>query len=234
MASLHEKLLEIMREDGYLQKDGRNDFHKYNYVSERKVSEVLREKLSSRGVLFLTSVEAHGRTDLLTTVRTRHQFIDVESGETLEFWSAGEGFDKGDKGVYKAITGSTKYALMKFFLIPTGDDPEGDLQTDKHTHHEEVEKVARAERALAAHPQSEEDPFGDGEIPAYAEARPIVARMSGRRGVKELRQFFGHCAAKQIAWADVVAFATEQGFDLFGELSMVACTKLRDMIKGGV
>lgn len=32
--------------------------------------------------------------------------------------------DKGDKAVYKAITGATKYAFWKCFGLSTGDDPE--------------------------------------------------------------------------------------------------------------
>ena len=42
--------------------------------------------------------------------------------------------DAGDKGIYKAIAGAQKYALMKVFMIPTGDDPEADEGVDERNH----------------------------------------------------------------------------------------------------
>jgi hypothetical protein len=50
--------------------------------------------------------------------------LDGESGERLDFPWVGAGTDKGDKGIYKALTGGAKYFLLKMFLIATGDDPE--------------------------------------------------------------------------------------------------------------
>jgi hypothetical protein len=49
----------------------------------------------------------------------------------------GEGQDAGDKGPYKAMTGAQKYALMKTFMIPTGDDPEADEDVDKRNSEEQ-------------------------------------------------------------------------------------------------
>ena len=62
----------------------------------------------------------------VATLVVEFTFIDAETGETESFTVVGEGQDSGDKAVYKALTGATKYALMKTFLIPTGDDPERD------------------------------------------------------------------------------------------------------------
>ena len=53
-----------------------------------------------------------------------YKFVDIESGESIGDFACGQGADKGDKGVYKAITGAIKYVYMKTFNIPTGDDPE--------------------------------------------------------------------------------------------------------------
>ena len=63
---------------------------------------------------------------MLTTVNVRYGFIDSESGQELSGSAVGQGTDKGDKGVYKAITGAIKYIYMKSFNIPTGDDPENE------------------------------------------------------------------------------------------------------------
>jgi len=91
---------------------------------------------------------------------------------------------------------------------------------------EEILKAKEAEKVL-----SEEDPFGDKALDVYSEARPIVEGMAGKQGVKELRQFFGHCSVAGMDWSAVVSFAGDQGVNLFGGLTKVSCIKLRDMAK---
>src|SRR5690606_11890286 len=65
------------------------------------------------------------------TVKMEFSFIDGETGESRSIHSSGEGQDAGDKAVYKAIRGARKYALMKAFMSPTGDGPEGDTGPDE-------------------------------------------------------------------------------------------------------
>lgn len=120
-----------MEEVGRVEKNGYNTFHKYAYVKEDDLVEAVRGKLSERGILLLPSVEHCSREDNLTTVILKFTFIDSETTQTYTAQWAGTGDDKGDKGLYKAYTGAVKYFLMKTFLIPTGDDPEGDEKTDK-------------------------------------------------------------------------------------------------------
>jgi hypothetical protein len=61
----------------------------------------------------------------ITRLKLTMGFIDGETGEKESFGPFfAEGADKSDKGSYKAMTGAVKYALLKTFLIPTGDDPE--------------------------------------------------------------------------------------------------------------
>jgi len=62
----------------------------------------------------------------ICTLTVKYTLMDGDSGETMEFTVLGQGEDSSDKATYKAMTGATKYALLKLFLIPTGDDPEDD------------------------------------------------------------------------------------------------------------
>lgn len=142
--SLHGKLAEVMAEVGRIPKNGYNDFHKYKYVLESDLAEAVRQRLAERGVMLYTSAEEvtreaftitsrqGSRETAVTTVRVKFTAADGESGETFEFWGAGQGEDAGDKGIYKALTGAVKYGLMKLFLIPTGDDPEADSKNDEN------------------------------------------------------------------------------------------------------
>ena len=49
----------------------------------------------------------------LVTVKIQVTFVDADSGERFSSNFYGDGSDHDDKGVYKAITGALKYALMK-------------------------------------------------------------------------------------------------------------------------
>ena len=128
---LHRKLAEVMAEVGRVPKRGRNEFHKYDYATEADIVEAVRDALSSRSVSLVPSVRQVLRDGTLTTVLMAFQFTDGETGETSTHDWAGTGDDKGDKGLYKAMTGALKYFLLKTFLLPTGDDPEADAETDK-------------------------------------------------------------------------------------------------------
>lgn len=137
---LVSKLAKVMQEVKYIEKRGYNKFHKYKYATESDVSEKVREVLAEQSVLMLPDVVEHntrehknqrGNLEYIATVTMKFTFIDGETGEELSIHSIGEGQDAGDKAVYKAITGATKYALMKAFMIPTGDDPEADTGADE-------------------------------------------------------------------------------------------------------
>lgn len=136
--SLVKKLCKVMSEIKHVPKRGRNEFHRYDYVLEADLADAVREKLAAVNVFLFSSVDelstaerttARGGTTTITTVKMTFTFVDGDTGENMAFTYYGQGEDQMDKGAYKAFTGCTKYALMKSFLVPTGDDPENDEQT---------------------------------------------------------------------------------------------------------
>lgn len=139
--ALAKKLAKILGEVGKVAKTGHNSFHNYDYVTENDLVYAVRGKLAENNIFIFTSVESQsvqfvtdpekGKQSVLTCVETLHTLVDGDTGESFSVRSQGQGSDVGDKGGYKAITGAMKYFLYKSFLIPTGDDPEGDGETDK-------------------------------------------------------------------------------------------------------
>jgi hypothetical protein len=115
---------------GYVQKKGRNDFQNYNYVTEADVVAQTRKALLEHDIVIIPSVsdvshDEYGNTNILVVYTVYH----TPSGENLTFTMAGAGNDRnskgvGDKGIYKALTGCNKYALLKALQLATGDDPE--------------------------------------------------------------------------------------------------------------
>jgi hypothetical protein len=188
---LVKKLADVMKTIKRLQKRGRNTFHGYDYVTEADVLDVLREELANRSVIVLPRIVSKSReiierkskdgvkTSVLVDVDMTFSFMDGDSGEIFECPWAGCGEDSGDKGLYKAITGSDKYFLMKVFMISTGDDPE----RDKPKRKADV-------RSMPASPESTEPTIDAEQLKTLyaavaaaglsnAEAKAIVSTMAG-------------------------------------------------------
>lgn len=131
--TLYKKMLKVMKKIKVIQKSGVNSHHKYQYSTEADFIEAVRQHLLDEGVIVLTSVEDCTKEGSLTTVKTKHMFVDTENGQNHTVFSYGTGQDSQDKGVYKAITGSMKYFISKSFMIETQDDPEGDVVNTSYT-----------------------------------------------------------------------------------------------------
>lgn len=131
--SLARKLAGILKEINHVPKDGHNSHFKYDYVTERALTDALRSKLADAGVFIFTSVDTQVTNGDITEVSTSHTFMDGETGETFTVHGQGQGQDKADKGVYKATTGAMKYFLWKNFLVSVGDDPENDTPANHRT-----------------------------------------------------------------------------------------------------
>lgn len=126
---LIKKLAEVMAEVERVAKHGRNDFHKYDYATESDIVAAVRSAMAARGIMMIPHVRSLNwrQTEKGSPIATMAVEFRVTDGDThLSFVMIGEGQDTGDKATYKALTGATKYALLKLFLIPTGDDPERD------------------------------------------------------------------------------------------------------------
>lgn len=123
---LAKKLLKIMKSLNPLEKTGLNTFHKYKYVEEAYVANVIRPLLVEHGVFVFQSVIREEKLDSLTKVTVEYTFVDSDSGQNHTVNSVGYGIDGQDKGIYKALTGAHKYFLIKNFNLGSDVDPEDD------------------------------------------------------------------------------------------------------------
>lgn len=133
--SLVAKLAEIMGEVEHVAKRGRNENFRYDYATEADIAAAVRSEMAKRSVMLIPSVQAttwdsiptkSGGVLKLCTLTVLFRLMDGDSDQVIEYTVLGQGSDSGDKATYKAMTGAEKYALLKVFLIPTGDDPEQD------------------------------------------------------------------------------------------------------------
>ena len=131
-----QALLEAQKDMGAVAKSGENKYDKYSYANLADYNAVIKPALEAHGLVMYESVVSikpveGGRT---TSKGNSENAIFVEldvtlahsSGGVIIVKAAGEGQDRGDKALYKAITGARKYARACLFNLVTTDDPEGD------------------------------------------------------------------------------------------------------------
>ena len=128
---IYAKLAAAVGEVDRIAKDGTNAHFKYKYTSAEEVYRVVRAPLLKHGLVVIPQATGYEQDGQIGTVRLHLRIVDTETGESIEAQWYGEGQDKGDKAVFKAITGGMKTWLRALFLLPADDDPEADPQTDK-------------------------------------------------------------------------------------------------------
>ena len=135
MKGIASKLVKVMAECAYIQRQGINDFHRYKYamaadVLEKVNAAMVKYNLAATAVPELVDfreiTNLKGNTERLATVKTTLTITDADSGESISIVGIGSGQDPGDKAVMKAQTASIKYAYMLSLAMATGDDPEAD------------------------------------------------------------------------------------------------------------
>lgn len=134
--TLEQKMVEIRKRCGYVQKDATNGGQGYTYASAEAVLSKVREAANEHAIMTQSNVSlVHMSVEEGVTIAAVHMTLVFSdgSGAKVVFQGLGQGKDKGDKAVMKANTAALKYALASGLLISWGDDPEADASTDKDT-----------------------------------------------------------------------------------------------------
>lgn len=135
--AIYKKLLLLQQAMKGFKKDAQGQ--NYQYVSGTKVLNNIREHMDSLGLILKTEVigiqnqrqdytVGHGKPsqrikeEVLTTLKLRFTWVDVETGETDVNLFAANGQNDWDKGFGSAITYGERYFLLKYFHIPTDED----------------------------------------------------------------------------------------------------------------
>ena len=149
MATVYEKILNVMNEVGYLNKDGFVETGKgkgYKALTDEKVLTAIRPVMVKHRLIMLPVGMDHRRADekvkdyqgnektnRITDVNMTFRIINVDDPKDyVEVVSSGTGVDTQDKGVGKAMTYAKKYAILNSFLIPSGEDTD-QISSDKYT-----------------------------------------------------------------------------------------------------
>ena len=138
---LYKKILAVQKVLEPLGKTGWNDFQKYNYSTAGDVLLPVQRACNEQGLIVIADCIESKIEPGRASVVVRLTIVDTETGESLSVTAPGYSEDfsykdnrpNGDKAVYKAITGATKYAIRSCFCLPSDDDPEHTPQKLKIT-----------------------------------------------------------------------------------------------------
>ncbi len=129
-----QKIVAIRKEVARIEKTEFNQANNYHYAPDNLIKETFKPLMDKHGVVLqfsipskeVVTIDARGdrKAVYLIFVNAEYTFWDADSGESLSGHWIGDGQLRDDKGLYAAITGMTKYAIMAMMFMPTGDDPE--------------------------------------------------------------------------------------------------------------
>ncbi|HDR7969527.1 TPA: ERF family protein [Bacillus pacificus] len=136
---IYSRITAIMQAVQHLEKDTAVSFNKTNYkaISEQKVTSTIRKELIRNNLVMFPENVRYERNGNIGQVHVTYRMVCSDDGSSITIESVGEGADSQDKASGKAMTYCYKYALLRTFAIPTGEDPDK-VSSDELDHKEEV------------------------------------------------------------------------------------------------
>lgn len=138
--NVFQRIHAVMEDVGTVAKNGKNSFQNYEYATEADFVHAIRPLLVKHGLVIipqnaiLNGVGDLAKDNKLTSISIQYNVVAIDDPtDYTAVTMMGQGSDKGDKGIYKAITGTKKYMIANLFMIATGDDPEKDGPKKKLT-----------------------------------------------------------------------------------------------------
>jgi hypothetical protein len=169
MLNIYQRMNAVQKEVDYIQKGEKKVDNKYGFVSHDQVTAKMQPYLVKHGICVICSVDEYKnvnietkrlnyktnayedvlnlRTELVLNVK----FVNIDDPKDfIEVKTIGFGLDPSDKGAGKAVSYAFKYALLKNFMLETGDDPDEDQTTymvkSKQEEEEKKRTPMKAER----------------------------------------------------------------------------------------
>lgn len=158
--NIYQRLIEIMKEVRYIEKEKKTVNGQYRFVSHDSVTSATAEAFIKHGVyakpriikndistITVSRWDKYAKankeeTNFVCNVEVEYDFINIDDPEdrVSGINGLGQGIDNQDKACGKAISYACKYALLKALGIETGDDPEKD--TDFSIQNSDKKKLA--------------------------------------------------------------------------------------------
>jgi hypothetical protein len=131
--NIYQRIIEVMKRVDYIQKvDKAAKGLPYKYVSHDQVTGALHMPMAEAGIVAITDIVEMTQEGNRTTVKISLSLVNADDPKDfITVSSYGYGIDQQDKGPGKAISYASKMALLKIFMLETGEDPEKDNEDFK-------------------------------------------------------------------------------------------------------
>lgn len=192
MSDIHTALVAVQGEIRAAHKSGENKFDHYAYAKLEDFMDQAKAVLAKHKLALVISTEEVLSLDIRTTkgggtehaarVKIRGQLIHA-SGDSMGVMGFGEGQDRGDKAIYKAITGAKKYLIAGLLAIPTTDDPEADETVGLSTATGKVAKVASATGVV----KDKKPDWSKEQVDEAGALRALLIRLGGDPADEEVK-----------------------------------------------
>lgn len=157
--NIYQRINAVQSEIGYVQKDKAvsTGGGSYNAASHDKVTALLRQHMIKEGIaLAVTCVSSEfdqkedGSKQRLLRAEYHIAFINIDKpDDRLVVTYVSHALDNGDKAPGKAVSYATKYALLKTFLLETGEDEESRYQQEEYDFAEALTRAESSPKELA-------------------------------------------------------------------------------------
>lgn len=218
--NLATKILEIQKAVGAVKKRGKfgSEMGGSNFLRIEDAVAAVGGLMSERGLILTGSLATKSNGDFfyeriphttkgyIVNVVTQWKLEDVESGVARVYYLPGDGYDGTDKAVYKALTGSRKYAVIQIFNLAVGNDVEAH-GTPTFEEGKDKQKAVAANKIAAAAAQGNKAAI-DALSQVEHEKKVTIARpeeynghyiiASGYVAVPALDTFFTDTGCKRI------------------------------------
>jgi len=127
-----KKIIKIRDNLKPVKKAGKVEYNgqfRYSYQSVEDIISMVRPLLIKEGVTIYIDnskvtdyKESPSKSGVNRFIQIRVKFAISDGEDTIYSTIVGEGMDSGDKAIYKAITGATKYLYKELFQVEAGED----------------------------------------------------------------------------------------------------------------
>lgn len=126
--NIYQRMVQVMEEVDYIPKESKKVNGQYTYASHDTVKKLLHHPMVKAGIYMKSTILEMTQDGNRTDVKMEFTFYNIDNpADKIIVEYRGYGIDSQDKGVGKAISYATKYAMLNSFCLETGDDAEKDL-----------------------------------------------------------------------------------------------------------
>lgn len=125
--NIYQKINSVMGKVKYARKESKNQGLKYSYVSHDSVVGLLRDAVQEEGIVILPSIESYGMENSMLMMRLKVSIVNIDIPDDQIVMNFSVPSNSRNGVVDEKTFGSTysyafKYALLKTFMIETGED----------------------------------------------------------------------------------------------------------------